>query len=642
LGITLQKQGDWRFSADYSELVHHEIRTINTGMKNPGSTTPEIVRLGTPGTGSDVDLSLKRKGLGLSGDKWISNNMQIEVSFKNEDKDGARMWARGYDCASYVCTATQNATNTKWALIPVPEPVNFNTKQIDAKFNYVGEKFFLSAGYYGSFFINSNGNVTPTVPTQLNNAVPFPNTGLATLDPAAAGGQFPTGGTSLQNVLQLPMAIYPDNQAHQLYVAGNYAFTPKTRSTFKLAYTHATQNEDFLGMGLTGAPAGRTNLGGVLDTTLVQFGITTRPMPKLSLLGDVRYEKRDDKTPIAQYNVENTAFWNNSHITNERTGAKAEASYQLPAATRATVGIDYEQIKRELPDAATVDVAGLTGLRGQTEEITYRGELRRSISETFTGSIGLAHSDRTGSDWYSLAAATYGQILSFSQIYNRTGTFAFNVADRKRDKAKVTAEWLPTERLSLQFVGEYGKDTYDPPSENSVREGGMDLISLDAAYAFSEKWKLTAYGSRGNQTMKEADRAAYVADTNNRSTAAGLKLDGKLTGVIDVGAGVTYVEDVTEYKLSPDSASTANNVAQNAIGLPNVKFSQTWFTMYGRYALNKQSDIRLDIWHVISKLEEWSWGYNGVPFTYSDNTTVTLNPNQKVTFVGARYFYRFQ
>jgi hypothetical protein len=31
-----------------------------------------------------------------------------------------------------------------------------------------------------------------------------------------------------------------------------------------------------------------------------------------------------------------------------------------------------------------------------------------------------------------------------------------------------------------------------------------------------------------------------------------------------------------------------------------------------------------------------------VPFVYSDNTTVGLNPNQNVTFVGVRYIYRWQ
>jgi hypothetical protein len=224
VGLSLGRQGDWRFSAEYSELVHREIRTINTGMLNAGSTTPTVVLI-TPGTGSDLDLQMKRKALGLSGDKWISAGLQLEVSFRNEDKDGARLWGRGYDCASYVCTTTQNAANTRWAVLMVPEPVNFNMKQVEAKLNFTGDRLFVSGGYYGSFFSNANGNVAPTVPNQL-----YGPTGLvATLNPAAAGG------TSLQNVLQSPMALPPDNQAHQFYLSGNYAWTPKTRSTFKLA-----------------------------------------------------------------------------------------------------------------------------------------------------------------------------------------------------------------------------------------------------------------------------------------------------------------------------------------------------------------------------------------------------------------------
>ena len=64
-------------------------------------------------------------------------------------------------------TTTQDATHQKWALIPVPEPVNFNTKQIDAKLNFTSGKLFITGGYYGSFFTNANGTVTPIVPGSL-------------------------------------------------------------------------------------------------------------------------------------------------------------------------------------------------------------------------------------------------------------------------------------------------------------------------------------------------------------------------------------------------------------------------------------------------------------------------------------------
>jgi len=631
-----QRQGDWRIGLDYSELVHHEIRTINTGMLGAGSTTPTVVLI-APGTGQDLNFELKRKAIGLAGDKWISSGVQMELSFRNEDKDGTRLWGRGYDCASFVCTGTQNAANTRWAVLMIPEPVNFNMKTVDAKLNFITEKLFVSAGYYGSFFGNEFGNVTPSVPNQLRGP-----TGLtATLNPAAAGG------TSLQGVLQLPMALPPDNQAHQAYLSGNYAWTPTTRSNFKLAYTHATQDQDFGSMGFTGLPTvSRTNLGGVIDTSLMQLGLTSQPINRLTLLGNVRYERKDDKTPIDLYNVDNTVRWENYHTSTRKLGARVEGSYLLPSNLRATAGFDYEKIERELPDPVTVVLAGLSGLRGDTEEKTLRGELRRSISETLTGSLGAAHSERTGSDWYSLAnvpaqGVVYGGLYSFSQIFQRTATFPYNLADRKRDKVKATLDWMATDRLQVQFIGEAGRDTYNPPSENGLRTGDMDLLSLDASYALSERWKLTAYGSYGTQSMNEADRANYVADTKNTSTAFGLGINGQPSGVLEVGAGVSYVSDVTKYSLTPDFATTPNNVAQNAVGLPDTKFSETRYGVFAKYALSKQSDLRLDLSYIIEKLDEWSWGSNGVPWVYSDGTTVGLKPDQRVTFAALRYIYKF-
>ena len=164
---------------------------------------------------------------------------------------------------------------------------------------------------------------------------------------------------------------------------------------------------------------------------------------------------------------------------------------------RATAGFDYEKIERELPDPVTVTVAGLSGLRGDTEEKTFRGELRRSISETLTGSLGASHSDRTGSGWYSLAnipaqGVVYGGIYSADQIFQRTSTFPYNLADRKRDKVKATADWMPTERLQLQFVVEASHDSYNPPSENGLRKGSAEMVSADVSYALSERWRLTA------------------------------------------------------------------------------------------------------------------------------------------------------
>ena len=96
LDFTLQKQGDWKFTGDYSELVHREIRTINTNMVGAGTTTPTDLYLPTPGAGTDVNLQMKRTALGLGGEKWINPSLQFQVNFKNEDKDGARQIGRAH------------------------------------------------------------------------------------------------------------------------------------------------------------------------------------------------------------------------------------------------------------------------------------------------------------------------------------------------------------------------------------------------------------------------------------------------------------------------------------------------------------------------------------------------------------------
>jgi hypothetical protein len=643
LGITLQQQGDWRLNVDLGEIVHREIRTINSGMAGAGTVNPQIVRLATPGTGADLDFKLDRRSLALGGDKWITNNLQFEVAFKNEDKTGTRMWGRGYDCATYVCTGTQDATHQKWAVIPVPEPVNFNIRQIDAKANFTSGKLFVSGGYYGSFFTNANGNVQPTVPGSLNG----PTGVLTPLNPAAGpvAGHVPTGGTSLQGVLQLPMGLYPDNQAHQFYLSGNYAWTRVTKSNFKFSYTHATQTENFAAMGFSGAPAGRDDLGGRVDTLLGQFNLNSRVSDRLNLLANVRYEKKNDASPIAAYNVQDTTFFNNSHISNTKLASKFEAGYRLPDNWRVTGGVDFERINKTLPGSDVV-VGGISGLRGSTHEITYRAELRKSISETLTGALMYAHSDRGGSNWYSLAnvpaqGVTYGNLYTYGQIYQRTGTFPYDVADRKRNKARASADWTPLERLSVQLVAEAARDTYDPPTQNGLRNGGMTLVSFDTAYQLTDKWKVTGYASLGDQTMSSQDRPNYVADIKDSNTTWGVGVLGKPTGVLDVGANVTRTADNTKYTLSTDPQMSAANIAQSAVGLPPVFFSDTRYSLFAKYAMTKQSDVRLDVIYVRNKLEEWAWGYAGVPFTYSDNTTVTINPQQHVSFIGGSYIYRF-
>ena len=646
-----QRQGDWKYYGEYSELVRYYPRTINTSLQGAGTTTPTVTLLPVRGTGQDVDLKTERKSVSLGGEKWITPNLMFEATFKNEDKDGARIFGRGFNCPSGTaptpaCTALAAGAN-QWAILLLPEPINSTTRQFEGKLTYVGDKLALTAGYYGSFYINDNGSLNPTVVGNLNN--PLGN-------PLGQNGSVPlTAG--LRGILQLPLALPPDNQAHQFYLSGNYAFTPATRATFKLGYTHATQKDDFASSGLTGAPAGVSNYGGVVNTTLAQLGLTSRPLPKLSLNASLRYEDRKDESPRAQYNIEGVNTFTNGTYSLKKTAAKLEGSYQLPANFRATLGVDYESMDRgqfsspeciDLGDGSCLgdSVAGISGLRAKTDETGYRAELRKSISDTLSGAISYVHSRRDGSSWLMPNAlpATGVTALSDSAIFNRTGIFPMIFMDRTRDKVKALADWSPIDRLSLQFTLEDGKDQYTAPTQKGLRDTAMGLYGVDVTYAVSEAWKLSAYYTYSEQTLHVSHSTGYIADLKDRNSTAGISLVGKPTGRLEVGADLLYINDRNIYAQTLDQLASAANAAflAQSGGLPDVTFRDLRLKLFGKYALQKNADVRVDIVHDRQKLNEWTWESNGVPFAYSDNTTVGLNPNQNVTFVSVSYIYRWR
>jgi MtrB/PioB family decaheme-associated outer membrane protein len=637
LGVSIRQLGDWKFTGEYSELVRHDPRTINTGMAGAGTTTPTISRLTAPGTGQDLNLELKRKSLTLGGDKWLTDTLQVEVTFKNEDKDGGRQFGRGFACsaqwqAAGVCTGT-----TQSALLLLVEPVNSNIKQLDAKLNWNSGNLRLSGGYYGSFYTNSNGNLTPTVTGNLVDM----------------NGVVQATDAGLRNYLGTPMALWPDNQAHQVFLAGNYRFTPKTLMNFKYSYTHATQDEGFASMGLSGAPAGRGDLGGVVDSTKAQVGFSSRPVDKLHVYGDLKYDKRKDKTPIALYNTEQSnppavgsPLFTNGQYSPTKWNGKLEASYNLPANYVATAGLFYD--KEDLGTfEPSVSIAGLSGLRQKFEEKGYRLEMRKYMSETLNGAVSFAHSKREGdSPWLkpnSLPLTGVTEVTD-AQIFNRTAIFPFIFMDRKRDKVRLMSNWSPDDRLSVQLFADYGVDRYSAPTEHGLRDTSMRLYSVDVAYALSAAWKLTGYASRGRQTVHAGHSTGYDAALQDTNDSAGLGLIGRLAQRAQAGVDLTWLNDNLKYDQRQDPLASAANAAFLAAsgGLPDVTYRLLRLRLFGEYGVQKNAFVRLNFIHQRTFFNEWTYNFNGTPFLFADNTTLSAQQNQSVNFVGLSYVYKFQ
>ena len=591
-----ERQGDWGYFIDYSQIPRFDPFTVTTTLAGVGTTMQTI---NGNATARQYHLDTERDRVTLGFKKYLPAKFDFNVRYRHEEKDGSRLWGQGgFGGAG------------GWRFLT--DPIDQTTQQIDATINYTSEKLQFTGGYYGTSYDNRNNLLT-------------------------VGG--PTVGAGFDQ-----MALPPDNQSHQLYFAGGYNFSKTTRGTFKLAYARITQDETFPTTPTAGAP---NNLDGQIDTALVQLGLTTHPTSKMSLRADLRYEDRDDKTPVFQYFPLQATATATTNGTNEprdiktATG-KLEADYRLPAGFRLKGGVEYEEKKRNSPPVRAVD------FREETDETTFSVELRRSVSETITGALSLMHSKRDGSEWLPMVAN------------NGTDTSALiaplHLIDRDRDTARLTINWIPSDALSLNFRVDESRDDFSGRNltgfDLGAREGRGSNYSVDVAYLFSDVVTGTAWYSRNENEFENAlcrddnppnsceatdPLPVWGADLSNIADSIGLGLRVKTTEKLDIGADLVASKVRDEMKLN--SIAPANSSVVNP--LPDIETKVTTLKLYGKYALNRYSGVRVDYIYDRYQTDDWTWA-NWNYSVLDGGTTVRQEPDQKVNFVGVSYYYRWR
>ena len=355
---------------------------------------------------------------------------------------------------------------------------------------------------------------------------------------------------------------------------------------------------------------------------LLQAGISARPLPKLTLIGNLLYDDRDDKTAIAQYVAAGTLTDGNNEPRSIRTTVgKAEASYALPDNLRLIGGVDYEEKRRNTSPVRIVSY------RAKTDETTYRAELRRSISETLTGAVGYLYSVRDGTP--------------FITTTNLNGTPGSNLiapihlADRVRQKMRMTANWQVADPLSLQFRIDDSRDDYTQRANSTLgpQSGTARTYAIDASYALNDKWQGTAWVSRDDLTYEQLQRGLanpYVVNIRNVGDAFGLGVRGKPYTWLDVGVDFSQ-QDITEENRQQALAGAAADV------IPDVATKLTRAKFYANYTAKKNVTLRGTYIYDRFSTDDWTWNR----WTYSDGTRVNAEPTQEVHFFGVAVNYKF-
>jgi MtrB/PioB family decaheme-associated outer membrane protein len=588
IGLDWMRQGNIGASLEYSRIPRDQAFIYNTGVQGIGTTTllvptPSIV----PGSGSNVELGTARDRITAKFFKKLGEGLNFNASFRNETKDGTRPWGRG--------GAPEFAV----------EPIDSTIRIFDAMLNYSREGLQLSGGYYGTQYDNANSMVTTSL---TNGTNPF--------------------------FLSLPLS----NQSHELFLNGGYNFTPTARGTLKASYSRATQNEALGNFGGTASPLAPASLDGKLDTTLLEAGVTAKPTPKLSIVGNLRYRDFADKTPVQGVVFTGTTpTVYNTPFSYTNTIGKLEATYRLPEAFNLLGGMEYNAQDRQVPSVGTLWVP----FRASLDETTYRLQLRRSMSETVNGSLAYLHSTRDGSS-YTPASNPAGEPLQ--QAIN-----PLNIADRTRDKWRAMVDWSPADKLSFQFALEDAKDDYGGPNAYGLQEGTGRLYSVDGSYQFNSTWQIHAWFTRDENKANEiTQNSATVTKFNDLSEVGdsfGLGVTGKISSKLKVGAKAEQFRSVNKYNQS----IVGGTLPATQVPTPDITNTLLRFNLFADVPVQKNADVRINLIHEKWSTDDWSWtmfpASGPTPWAYgttTDGTTVTANPKQNSTFVGIRYIYRFQ
>lgn len=575
------RQGNLGIKLDYDRISRDDPKTILTKLQGAGTA----VQTTNTGVAYDPKLGTVREQTGLSIYKKLLPGLEFNLNFRNEEKTGQRQWSKGS------------------AIDFTVEPIDANTRQLEASLGYATQEFQIQGGYYGSWYDNQYKQVV----------------------------------VDTSNYMSVPL----DNQAHQLFLNGGYNFTKSTRGTFKLEYSRASQNDTLLRSPdtIAGAP---DKLDAKVVTTLAQLGLTSRPIKDLTLNANLRYHDMKDKTPVATFSTNNTAPDYAAFSYRTLTG-KLEGTYRLDENYSLSAGLEDKRQDRGLP----VLVSGATKqfvvpMRKQLDELTGRLELRRSLSDTLNGSIAYLNSRRTGKGdvWANVSAG--GGLTDYRNSVN-----PLHIADRKRDKLRLAGDWAPTDALSLQFGVEESRDRYENSAARpfGLHQGTARLYSVDAAYTVSEKLKFNAWYT---YDQSKADQLAYRVDSSTTKDydleetghSFGLGLRAEASSRLNLGADLEWFNSRSKYQqtlTNPPGPQT-----NFTYGVPDIQNTHLRLGLFSLYALDKHADLRLDLIHERWKTDDWSWTFaNGQNFSYN-GTTFIIDPKSSTSFIGARYIYRFQ
>ena len=556
---------------------------------------------------------------------------KFSANYRQDVRDGTRLIG-----------ASSGGTS---AVAILPYELNDKTQQIEALASWTGKHGQLNLSYWYSKYINDE------------NAFIWQN---AFATPAGAGLSYNLN-SALSGFGRL--ALPPSNSFNQWQATGGWNFSPwKTRLTGTFAYSMMRQNDSFLPYTINNAAIAtpialpRGSLEGGINNTLVDVSLFTRPLSKLSLKANYQYRNHDNTTDSDVYpyvvtdngtqptvaNLISSQFVGGSTLANIRRNVppgmvenkfKFDADYEVYSRTLLRTWYQYQQLnyKERSDELLTSSANNLVGV-----------ELRRVMSEMFTGAVRYVYDQRNGSDFSTTRAyrASYSVARTTalgSLVDNATTLRQFFVADYNKNLIGVTAAINPMDRVALGLRGDYYTVDYTGPTCGGSNDqvdsrfaftdqclgrtsATGQSYTLDSSYMLAEGWSTFAFYTYQQYATDQLGRqwSAFNANTNRlgaaseaRNWTADLTYNDSTFGLglnfrpedkkYDVGIQYVLSDGAGTYKLA---AATG---LQAPMPVPDTRTKMNSLQLYAKYQFSENILFRFNYWYQTLRSNDWSF-----------------------------------
>jgi MtrB/PioB family decaheme-associated outer membrane protein len=522
---------------------------------DPGYPTAFQTSILENSTKREIDWNRRKVGAEFSA--VLPASLEFDADYVHETKMGQKLMA---------AIIGENGGDPRSVIIP--EPLDYNTQRFGGALRYGGEDLQLELGYHGSTFDNDNHATTWEVPfTARSAAAPF-----GPIWDLSAGFQGPPDGVLAECVGVVGCGTgrkgqMPDNWFHQILASGGYDLPYRTRVTLGTAFSWALQDQDYLPYTVnpnleTDIPLPRNDLDGQIFTTIVDFGIASRPLEKLRLDVGYRFEDRDNQTERDTYvyvtsdAADQGALDGGTARINlpyglTRHQVTFDAGYQLPLRSELVLGYEWEQTERDYQEVETLWEntlsAILTGRPTSFLQTRINYEHTWRDGSRYDGSLPFIVSHTTGFiDGEIEACADDGFTPEECLWENHPLLRKYYLANLHHDSLRGLVSWIPHEAVSVSanvgwtlddyYDSEYGLTGFETVSPGlDVSVAPLEWLSVYAFYNY--QW--SRYEQKGSDfgTIPQASDPAF--DWWSRESVT--------THTAGVGADVTAIPDRLEF-----------------------------------------------------------------------------------------------